>query len=158
MRAAGVVVSGALDDRDVTDIKHRLEPWQVRMQPERPTAKVGTKLQHARGGHGLRWTTRVVGVIRVGHKKTQRVVAATQIEHDQVPARTTLRQRHVGQEPRHAEAKRERRDPAFHKRPSTKSHAHMNWYSDDPASKWTRPADFAVTCGAEPVQTSPALT
>ena len=97
-------------------------------------------LEHLPRGHCDRWTPAVVERIVVRHQHAERVITAAQIQDDQVPRARALRPREIREELRRGERDRERRDAAFDELSS--GDLHVNWYSGDPATRWTRPAAF----------------
>ena len=60
------------------------------MQAQHLSAGVAADLKHAVGGYRLRRAARVVVIVRIRNQKAQGVVAAAQIQDDQMPAGRTL--------------------------------------------------------------------
>ena len=81
---------------------------------------------------------RVVRGVGVGHQRIERVVAAREIQDDQVPRGRTLSPGDVGEKCRRGIADCDRRDSiADESSPSDVSHGrlglrYMNWYSAEP--------------------------
>ena len=99
---------------------------------------------------------RVVVRVGVGNQRAERVVAAAQVQDDEVAADLPLRQREVGQERRRREADREGGDAAAHELAPGDRHdgvpwPHTNWYSADPTIRCTRPGALVASCASEPV-------
>ena len=76
MRAAGVLVAGALHDREPPLVEDVAQAGQPRMQAERASAAVAADLQHLPRRNGDRRPTAEVERILVRDDRVQRVVAA----------------------------------------------------------------------------------
>jgi len=97
VRAARVGIAGALDDREPAGVEDGAQVGQARVQAERVPGAVGPDLENVAGRDREVWTTREVLLISVGNERAQPVVAAAQVEHDQVAPRSPLRTGNVGQ-------------------------------------------------------------
>jgi hypothetical protein len=103
-------------------IEDLLEAGQPRVQAERGPRRVGADLQDLPRRHGDRRPPAVIERIVVRHQHAERVVAAAQIQHDEVPRPRALRAREIRQELRSGERHRERRDAALDELPSGDLH------------------------------------
>ena len=83
MRATRVLVPGALHERKVPVVEDVPQTVKARMQPERAAGRVSTHLQHLAGGNGDRWAAAVIRRVLVGDQRVQRIVAATEVDHDE---------------------------------------------------------------------------
>ncbi len=140
MRAALVRIPGALDEREPALIEDLLEAGQARMQAERHVRAIGADLQHVAGGYGERRAPAAVERIVVRNHHAERVVAAAQVEDHEAAGMRALGPHEIAQELGCREGKRERGDAALEEFPS--GDLHMSWYSEEPATRCTRPGAF----------------
>jgi hypothetical protein len=78
------------------------------MEAEHPAAAVAADLQDLARGHRERRPPAVVEVVGIGNERAQRVVAAGEIQDDEVPSGRSLRARQVAEKRRRREPDRER--------------------------------------------------
>ena len=83
------------------------------MQAKRFAARVAADLQRLPGRHRDRRTPAVIELIGVRDQRAEAVVAAGQIEHDQVAAGRALRLREVREKRWRGQTDRERGDSVF---------------------------------------------
>src|SRR4051812_2203156 len=149
MRSALVRVAGALNECQPALIENLLETGEPRVQPERDVGRIGADLQHLPGGNGQRRATAAVERIVVGRQHAERVVAAAEIEHDEVAHVRALRTRQVREKLGRCERHGECGDAALDELAS--GDVHTSWYSGDPAIRCTTPGAFACSCASLPV-------
>ena len=112
VRAALVRVARALNEREASAIEDLPETGQPRMKPERHFRSVGADLNHVAGWHRQRRPAAVVEGIVIRNQRAQRVVAAPEIQDDEVAGARTLGLREIAQELGRGEGDGERRDAA----------------------------------------------
>src|SRR5262249_51068600 len=113
MRAALILVAGALYEREPALIEDLLQAGEPRMESEGDVRRGGADLQHLPGWHSERRPPAVVVRIVVRNHRAERIVAAAQIQHHQIPPAAALRAREVRQEFRRRERDRERGDASL---------------------------------------------
>ena len=148
MRAARVLVAGALDDRQAALVEDLVQAGQLRVQAQRLPARSLPTCRTFAGRNRERRPTAVVEGVGVRHEQAQAVVPAREVEHDEVAARRALRPREIGEKLRRGEADRERRNAALEE---CASRDHRNWYSADPRMRCASPDVFVCICASEPV-------
>ena len=149
MRPALIRIAGALHEREPALIEDLLQAGEARVQAQRHVRRVGPDLQNVGGRHGQRRPAAVVKRILIGDHRADRVVAAAQIEHHQVPDACALRAREIAQKLGRRERHGEGGGAALHELAS--GDFHTNWYSAEPAIKWTNPGAFAWSWASLPV-------
>src|SRR5262245_54196852 len=154
MRAARVLIADPLNDREAALIEDVALPGEPRVQAERLAAAVAADLQHGRRRDAERGATAVIEGIGIGDQRAQPVVAAAQIEDDEVAARGALGASEIGEKRRRGESDGERRDAVLDE---GASRDHMNWYSADPRMRCARPEAFVCICASDPVHDAPLL-
>ncbi len=82
------------------------------MEAELVACGVAADLQHLAGGYCQRGTPALIERIAIRHEHAERVVAAAEIEHDEIPERRALRERDIGEKARRRETQGERADAA----------------------------------------------
>src|ERR1700716_1858274 len=107
------------------------------MQSERTARRVGADLQHVGGRYGKRRPAAVIERVVVRDEHAQGIIAAAQVQHDAGARVAALRPGEIRQELGRGEGHRERRDAALDE--LSPGDLHTNWYSGDPAMRWTRP-------------------
>ena len=152
MRAAGIFVADALNEREPSLVEDVLQSRELRMQTERLAAGVAADLQHRAGRNRQRRPPAVIERIGVRHEHAEAVVAPAQIQHDEIAAGRALRAREVGEKCGRSQADGESGHAVLHERASGD---HTNWYSADPRIKWTRPDPFVCSCASDPVHAPP---
>jgi hypothetical protein len=114
VRAARVLVAGPLNQREPPFVEDRLQAGEARMQPELVAGRIAADLKHLTGGNRQRRTACGVVRIAIRHDHAQGVVAAAQIQDDEIPEGRTLRTGDVAEEPRRGKSEAECRDAAAH--------------------------------------------
>ena len=92
------------------------------MKSELVARGVAADLQHLAGGHRQRGTPALIERIAIRHEHAERVVAAAEIQDDEIPERRALRERDVAEKARRRKAEAERADAAAHEIASGESH------------------------------------
>ena len=149
MRPRLILVAGALNEREAPLIEDLLQPRQPRMQTERDAGRVAADLQHLSRRDRQRRPAAVVERIVVRNQHAERIVAAAQIQNDQIAAAGALRASQIGQKRRRRERDGERGNAALDELPSRDPHC--SWYSGDPPIRWTSPGAFTWRCASLPV-------
>jgi len=90
------------------------QPAEPGMQAERPSRAVRSNLQHARCRHRKRRPARVILRVLIGNQRAERVVAAAEVQDDEIAPGLALGDGQVRQERRRRKGKREGGDAAFH--------------------------------------------
>src|SRR5690242_14560296 len=103
MRSARVLIAGALNDGEAPLIEDGLQTGEPRVKAERPAGRIGSYLQDVRRGHGDRRTTAVVEGVLVRDHSAERVVAAREVDDNEIARDRALRPRDVYQERRRGE-------------------------------------------------------
>ncbi len=92
------------------------------MKTERDSRPVGANLNHVDGGDGLRRPSLVIGRVAVRNQRAERVVAAGEIEDDEVAAGGALRAGEVGEKCRRGKTDSERRHAVTNELASSEFH------------------------------------
>src|SRR5439155_5537087 len=108
-----VLVARSLNQGKAALIEDLLQARQPRVKPERNAGAVAADLQHLARRHGQRWPAAVVERIVVRDQHAEGVVAAAQIQDDEIADVRALRAREIGEELRRRKRHRERRYAAF---------------------------------------------
>src|SRR5262245_62696771 len=80
------------------------------METKRHLRRIRSNLQHVYGGHADRRPAAVIKRIEIRHDHAQRVVAAAQIQHDEIPGARPLGEREIAQKLRRSEGDRKGRE------------------------------------------------
>src|SRR5260221_5441930 len=102
------------------------------MKPGGLGARIAADLEHLTGRNPKRRRATVIKGVAVRHEHAEAVVAARQIEHDEVAARRALRPREIRQERRNSEADRERRHAVLEELTSSNRHSNPQPFALSP--------------------------
>src|SRR6185436_638557 len=159
VRAARMCIAGPLHASQPPLVEDVPEAAQPRMQPERPSAGVGSHLQHLPRGNRNRGTAAVIVRVLIRDQRVERVVAAAKVDDDEAARREALRLRDRAEERGRREPERDGGDAVTNEEPSRDAHvaaSYTSWYSEEPTRSLASPAALVLSCASLPVQVPPA--
>src|SRR5687767_5036784 len=100
MGSARVLVAGALDQREPSFVEDRPQPSEARMKAKLVPCRIAAYLHRLSRWYGQRGPPALIERIAIRRQHAERIVAATQVQDDEVPGGRALRQRDVAQKSR----------------------------------------------------------
>ena len=154
MRTTRVLIPCSLNEGEATLIEDCAHPGEARMETELISGRVAPDLQRLTGRYGKSRPPRRVERVAIRHQHAERVIAAAQIQDDEVARRGALGKRGLAEKSRRGKADAECRDAAAHEFASAV--LHTSWYSEDPTMTWRSPGAFTRSCVSAPVHSTPS--